>query len=110
MIDYGDYDFFSAMRPFWALNDWEGNTQIGYGQLRLLRDSEGNPIDIIGNWIDINDHKQTEALLQESEKKYKGVVETLPVLICTFSPNNGKVRFVNNVYCEYFKKTKTLVA
>ncbi|MCP4632216.1 MAG: PAS domain S-box protein, partial [candidate division Zixibacteria bacterium] len=55
---------------------------------------------------DVSDRKRAEEAVYESEEKYKGVVETLPALICTFSPSNGEILFVNNAYCEYFNKSR----
>ena len=53
--------------------------------------------------VDISDRKRAEKALQESEKRYRSVVEDMPVLICTFEPG-GIIRFVNRAYCEYFDK------
>lgn len=48
--------------------------------------------------------KRLEKELWESEKKFQGVVDDLPVLICSFLPD-GEIKFVNKAYCEYFGKT-----
>ena len=56
----------------------DGSYRWMYDQLRLLRDSEGNPIEILGNWIDITDHKQMKALLQESEIQSKSLSQPSP--------------------------------
>ena len=37
-------------------------------QIRLIRDREGNPVEILGYLIDISDRKQTELELKESKK------------------------------------------
>ena len=36
-------------------------------ELRLIRDSEGNHVEIVGSWLDITDRKETENALRESE-------------------------------------------
>ncbi len=41
--------------------------------------------------------------LQESEERYRGVVEDTPVLICRFLPD-GEITFVNKTYCKHFAK------
>ncbi len=47
---------------------------------------------------------QATRALQESEERYRGVVQDTPVLICRFLPG-GEIIFVNKMYCEYFGKT-----
>ncbi|NEQ69680.1 MAG: PAS domain S-box protein, partial [Symploca sp. SIO2D2] len=53
---------------------------------------------------EITDSKQTEEALQESESRYRAIVEDQTELICRFSPE-GKLTFVNNNYCRYFGKS-----
>ena len=43
--------------------------------------------------------------LQESEDRYRGVVEDTPVLICSFLPG-GEITFVNKIYSRYFDTTQ----
>lgn len=43
------------------------------------------------------------AELAESEQRYRGVVEDLPVLICRFDVDR-RITFVNESYCRYFNK------
>ncbi len=45
-----------------------------------------------------------EKALQKKEIQYRGIVEDLPILLCTFSPD-WKIMFVNRAYCTYFDKT-----
>ena len=49
-------------------------------------------------------HKRADRALQESQDRYRRVVEDMPVLICSFLPG-GKITFVNKAYCEYFDKS-----
>jgi len=55
--------------------------------------------------VDISERKRAETALQASEKRYRAVVEDMPVLICRFRPG-GIIKFVNRTYCEYFNKTR----
>ena len=44
------------------------------------------------------------AALQESEERYRAIVEETSVLVCRFLPD-GKITFVNEAYCRYFDTT-----
>jgi|GEM_PF-860306 len=72
-------------------------------ELKLVRDANGEPLEIVGYWIDITEQKQAEEALQKSESRYRAIVEDQTELICRFSPN-GKLTFVNHTYCRYFGK------
>ena len=39
--------------------------------------------------------------LQESEERYRGVVEDMPILLCCYLPG-GELTFVNQAYADYF--------
>ncbi len=53
---------------------------------------------------EINDRLQAEADLQQSEARYRAIVEDQTDLICRFTPD-GTLAFVNTAYCRYFDKT-----
>jgi PAS domain S-box-containing protein len=44
-------------------------------ELKLLYDSKGNPIEIVGFWMDITEHKCAEEELHESETKFRKLTE-----------------------------------
>ncbi len=63
---------------------------------------EGQPA-IQTTIFDITDRKLAENALQESENRYRAVIEDLPALICSFLPG-GEITFVNKAYCDFFDK------
>ena len=46
-------------------------------EAKLVKDENGNPIEIVGYWTDITERKQVEKALQESEKKYRNLIDNL---------------------------------
>lgn len=54
----------------------DGSYRWMHDQLKLIRDSEDNPIEIVGFWMDITDRKKMEEALRESEDKYRTIFET----------------------------------
>jgi PAS domain S-box-containing protein len=49
--------------------------------------------------------RRAERALQESEERYRDVVETQTDLICRYSPDST-LTFVNDAYCRYFEKSR----
>jgi PAS domain S-box-containing protein len=54
---------------------------------------------------DITDRKRTEEALQDSESRYRAIVEDQEEMICRFLPDST-LTFVNDAYCRYFGKSK----
>jgi len=46
-------------------------------EARLIRDAAGNPLEVIGYWIDITDLKQIEDEIRESEAKFRGLYDSV---------------------------------
>jgi PAS domain S-box-containing protein len=54
---------------------------------------------------DVSERKRAEDALKKSERTYRTVVEDQTELISRFRPD-GTQLFVNEVYCQYFKKSR----
>lgn len=48
-----------------------------YSELRLIKDSQGNPLEIVGYGIDISDRKQAESALKESVEREKAFTQVI---------------------------------
>ncbi|MBT0665673.1 PAS domain S-box protein [Geobacter pelophilus] len=68
------------------------------------RDPDGQPLRMLGTISDISERKRIELTLQESENRYRTVVEDQTEVICRFLPD-GTFIFANEVYCRLFDKT-----
>ncbi len=67
-------------------------------------DDTGRTVTVVGIAQDITARQEISDALEESEYKYQAVIEDLPGLICSFSPDL-RISFVNRAYCRYFNRT-----
>ncbi|RQD82192.1 MAG: PAS domain S-box protein, partial [Methanocalculus sp. MSAO_Arc2] len=67
-------------------------------------DTAGRLTGIVEIAQDITERKKAELALQESEDRYKNVVETQTEFICRFLPDGTHI-FVNEAYCQRFNIT-----
>jgi PAS domain S-box-containing protein len=54
--------------------------------------------------MDISDHKRSEEILSESEKRFRTMADGTPVMIWVHDAN-GAIEFVNRAYCDFFGVT-----
>jgi PAS domain S-box-containing protein len=74
--------------------------------LIALRDHEGAVLYTLAMVEDITERKQAEQALQQSEARYRAIVEDQTELICRFLAD-GTLTFVNDAYCRYFNKQRS---
>jgi PAS domain S-box-containing protein len=72
----------------------------------LVRDAKGQALYYITQIQDITERKRTEAALQQSQKRYRAIVEDQTELITRFQPD-GTLTFVNEAYCRYFGRSQS---
>jgi len=65
----------------------DGSYRWIHDKLRLLRDSEGNMIEVIGAWVDITERKQAELALKEAKETAEAA-------------NRAKTEFLANISHE----------
>lgn len=80
----------------------------------LLKDSHNQPYAVCSFITDITDLKQAEEditsqkeieeKLKESEARYRGIVDDIPLFICQYL-QGGEIVLVNKAYCNFFKKS-----
>jgi len=63
-------------------------------QGKVLFDASHLPLRMLGTMMDITEKKQTEQIIQESENRYRDLIETLPVAVYTID-HNGYVDLYN---------------
>jgi len=78
-----------------------GKNITSWGKTTLLKNISGETVGAIESIRDITERKRAEEALQESEERYRTVVEDQTEFICRFTPD-GRLTFVNEAYCRYF--------
>ncbi|MBW4564497.1 MAG: PAS domain S-box protein [Mojavia pulchra JT2-VF2] len=79
----------------------DGRTIWVRDQANLALYVDGQTQVIQGLVFDISDYKQAEAALQESEARYRAIVEDQTELITRILPD-GSISFVNEAFCRFF--------
>ena len=60
-------------------------------EMRLVRDGEDKPIEIVGYWLDITGRKKVEEALRESEEKYRNLIENANDTIFAVDSKTGTI-------------------
>ncbi len=68
-------------------------------------DASGRVVAAIEMVEDVTERQRAARALQESEARYRALVEDMPALICRFTPD-GVLTFVNDAYCDYFGRKR----
>ncbi len=71
----------------------------------VLRDSEGNPLKMVGACTDITERKRAEEALRESEERFRLAFENANTGVCLVDLE-GNLTKVNDKMCEIFGYTK----
>jgi len=79
----------------------KGDLRHALARGEIFRDVSGHPARLVGTVLDITERKSWEAALQESEARYRAIVEDQTDLICRFT-SDGTLTFANLAYCRYF--------
>jgi PAS domain S-box-containing protein len=83
----------------------DGQVRTFYARGESLLDEQGDPRRIMGVTIDVTERRQAEVRLQESEARYRGLIESQLDLIVRVDPQ-GCFTFVNDAYCQKFGLTR----
>ncbi len=83
----------------------DGSYRWMHDRLKLLRDQAGNPLEIIGSWIDITDRKRAEEALQKSEVRFRQITETIEEVIWSADPEIGRMLYISPAYERVWGRT-----
>ncbi|MBD2484542.1 PAS domain S-box protein [Planktothrix sp. FACHB-1365] len=79
----------------------DGTYHWMYDQAKLIRDGEGNALEIVGYWIDISDRKQAEERLKATNEQLQAVLDAVPGFVSWISSDLhylGVNRHLANTY------------
>ncbi|HEY9635476.1 MAG TPA: PAS domain S-box protein [Coleofasciculaceae cyanobacterium] len=62
----------------------DGTYRWVYDALKLLRDEQGNPLDIVGSWLDITQRKHIEAAWRETQRWLQAIAEANPNILYVY--------------------------
>ncbi len=82
-----------------------GERIITHLSMSLIRDSRGQPKEMIGYSVDITERKQAEEALLKSEELYRAVVEEQSEYIIRWKEDNT-ISFANDAFLAFFNKNK----
>jgi PAS domain S-box-containing protein len=82
----------------------DGSWRWMHEDLTLVRDAHGRPQEIIGYWVDVTERRQAEEALQESESRYRSLVENIDLGITAIG-SDYKVIMANAAQGRILKKT-----
>ncbi|MDX1295781.1 MAG: PAS domain S-box protein, partial [Sulfurimonadaceae bacterium] len=77
----------------------DGSYRWMHDELRLIRDENGAPEQIIGYWVDITERKQMEMTLQERESLLRAIFEQSLDGI-SLADSQGRLLLVNQAFCK----------
>ena len=72
------------------------------GELRLVRDKAGRPVEIVGSWADVSARKQAELDLQESEEEYRLLFESNPHPMWVYDEDTYAFLAVNDAALRHY--------
>jgi PAS domain S-box-containing protein len=77
----------------------DGTYRWMHDENKLLYDTEGNPTEIIGFWLDVTERKQAEVALRKSENLFRTLAQNAPVGIFQSDAASNCI-YVNRKWCE----------
>jgi PAS domain S-box-containing protein len=78
----------------------DGSYRWMHDEVRLVRDGAGNPVELIGYWINVTKRKKAEDALRRSEEEFRSAFEISSVGMCQADPFTGRMLRVNHRFCE----------
>jgi PAS domain S-box-containing protein len=73
----------------------DGTYRWVHDEVVLVRDSTGNPVEMVGSWTDITERRRAEQALRESEERLRQLIESSQGLIILLHDLEGRFLYFN---------------
>ncbi|HEK1007608.1 TPA: PAS domain-containing protein [Pseudomonas putida] len=73
------------VRSRYRLRDHWGGYHWVLDEARLLRDDLGQPVEVVGLWLDVSEATEAAERVRQSEERYRVLVEDSPAMICRYT-------------------------
>ncbi|MHC6227580.1 ATP-binding protein [Pseudomonas sp. X10] len=92
------------VRSRYRLRDHLGGFHWVLDEARLLRNDLGQPVEVVGLWLDVSEATEAGERMRQSEERYRVLVEDSPAMICRYRPDLSLV-FGNRPLADYLECT-----
>ncbi|MFB4394081.1 MULTISPECIES: ATP-binding protein [unclassified Pseudomonas] len=75
------------VRCRYRLRDQRGGYHWVLDEARLLRNDLGQPVEVVGLWLDVSEATEAAERVRQSEERYRVLVEDSPAMICRYRPD-----------------------
>ncbi|WLG40179.1 PAS domain-containing sensor histidine kinase [Pseudomonas rhodesiae] len=76
-----------SVRSRYRVRDKHGHYHWLLDEAKLLRDDLGIPVEAVGLWLDVTEATLAAERIQQSEERYRILVEDSPAMICRYRPD-----------------------
>lgn len=90
----------------YRFRDKDGNYRWVHDEFKMMYNEEGNPLEIVGYWIDISDRKLAEAALKKSQAKYQDLYDNAPDMFVSVDAKTAKIIECNQKLVDQTGYTK----
>jgi len=73
-----------------------------HDEVRLVKNEEGTPIQMVGHWLDIADRKDAEAEREKKRRDFSFILDSAPIIIF-YKDMEGRFMRVNKTFAELLK-------
>jgi PAS domain S-box-containing protein len=77
----------------------DGTWRWMFNEMRLVRDADGEPAEVVGYWADITERRQAEQALRESEERFRSAYDHASIGM-TLTGLDGRLLSVNRAFAE----------